>query len=192
MKRIVWLGLFLLIILSGTGATATYEFEPSPADLYGLDHYRNYTWGIGWRAPQGEVITGASLKFDNIRNWRTEPNDLWVHLLDNLPVGVTQEWDWREGGDDFAGRGILLHHWQNLSATAHDIVYLFSALEVGILNEYSADALWGAAFDPDCHFYNDGIKLTIETAKAPAPTTILLFGTGLLFLVALKRRSDHP
>jgi len=37
-------------------------------------------------------------------------------------------------------------------------------------------------FDPDCHFFNDGISLDIQTARIPAvpePATLLLLGAGL-------------
>jgi hypothetical protein len=38
-------------------------------------------------------------------------------------------------------------------------------------------------FDPDCHFFNNGISLDIQTGKIPAvpePASLLLLGTGLI------------
>jgi hypothetical protein len=53
------------------------------------DHWRYYTWGIAWQLPEDETITGASLFFDNIRNWDNRPNDLWIQLLDKATARVT-------------------------------------------------------------------------------------------------------
>ena len=120
----------LLLSVSVAGAT-TYDF--SAGTMQGLDHYRYYKWQIGWSVPEGEKIVGASLFFDDIRNWQWEENDLYVHLLDNpnmsggrwIAPGVKRYWDGQGGGDNFDGQGILLHHWENLPDTAQDITYNF-------------------------------------------------------------------
>jgi PEP-CTERM motif-containing protein len=54
------------------------------ANQFDLDHHRAYTWQINnINIPQGQVITGATLTFTSIRNWDTNPNRLFVHLLDS-------------------------------------------------------------------------------------------------------------
>jgi len=55
------------------------------------------------------------------------------------------------------------------------------------LNSFAADGLFGLAFDPDCHYWNDGVQLTIN-AEVPEPATLLLFGLGTLGLAAYRRR----
>ena len=180
--------IILVFMLGGVTEAATYTFQPTPADLYDLDHYCYYTWGIDWDIPAGEIIVSASLFFDDIRNWNSESNDLWVHLLDLANTGVTKYGDGKGGGDNFSGQGILLHHWQNLPASAQDITYDFDPFEIATLNTYVTDGNFGLGFDPDCHYYNNGITLNIETAPVPIPTTILLLGSGLLGFGLLSRR----
>ena len=180
--------IILVFMLGGVTEAATYTFQPTPADLYDLDHYRYYTWGIDWDIPAGEIIVSASLFFDDIRNWNKKSNDLWVHLLDSATAGVTRKRDNQGGGDNFSGQGILLHHWQDLPASAQDITYDFDLFEIATLNTYVTDGNFGLGFDPDCHYYNNGITLNIETAPVPIPTTILLLGSGLLGFGLLSRR----
>ena len=171
-------------------SSSPYIFQPNPVNLYDLDHYKYYTWGIDWPIPNGEKIVGATLFFDNIRNHNTSDNDLWVHLLDSVTPapGVTVGYDNQGGGDYFDGDGELLFHWHNLSATAQNITYTFNTADILALNIYATDGNFGFGFDPDCHFYNDGITLTIETSHAPVPGALLLLGSGLLYLVRIKRK----
>lgn len=169
---------------------STYTFTPpSPyEDLDDLDHYKYYTWGLNWDVPAGEVVVGANLFFDDIRNYNDSDNDLYVHLLDSVAVGVAIFTDNQGGGDNFAGDGVLLNHWQNLPSTAQDITYNFSAAELVSLSSYLADGNFGFGFDPDCHFYNNGITFTVETAPVPIPGAVWLLGSGMLGLLVVRRK----
>ncbi len=169
-------GMCVILLAGGMSAYAnTYELVPSPADLYDLDHHRYYTWGIDtpWDI-SNEVAVSATFSFDNIRNWRDEPNVLYIHLLDDAKLGVKQYRDNQQGGDNFAGEGVLLKVYRNLPATAQDLSFSFTPQQISVLNAYALDGRFAMGFDPDCHFYNDGAKLTVETVPVPEPSTVVL------------------
>ena len=196
---LVALALIFLIGLAVSAQAATYTFTSNdgsgvPNDFFDLDHGKYYTWGENWNIPANEVITGATLFFDNIRNWDTRSNDLWVHLLDSVSLGVSVGSDNQGGGDYFAnvysGDNILLHHWEDLSDQAQDITYYFSASELVVLTAYLADGNFGFGLDPDCHFYNDGVTFTITTdmSAVPVPAAVWLFGSGLIGLAGIRKK----
>ena len=198
-KHIIFVSVLSIILLSFNLSDAgilppdipqntpqTYRW--SPGDLFDLDHGSYYTWGIDWQIPQGETIIGAWLFMDNIRNYNDSPNDLWVHLLEGAPAGVSVGTDNGGGGDYFAGQGILLEHWVNLSNSPQDITYTFTPDDLVNLGLYAADGNFALGFDPDCHFYNDGIKLTIKTTHAPVPGAVWLLASGLIGLVSIRSR----
>ncbi len=166
-------------------ADTILTFSPSRVDLWDLDHSYAYGWGIDAVLPQGESVVAATLTFDNIRNWDNNPNVLYVDLLDDFAAGVTRAMDNR-GGDYFAddaGDRIPLVTYRNLPTSPQDLVYVFTAKQIDVLNDYVADGRIGIGIDPDCHFYNDGIELCLVT---PEPGTVALLAAGLP--VVIRRR----
>jgi hypothetical protein len=63
------------------------------------------------------------------------------------------------------------------------------------INEYAAHKIFGLGFDPDCHFYNAGISLILQTEQkvnhTPEPATLMLFGAGLLGLASRMRKKSQ-
>jgi len=173
----------IAIVLAPSAWAGLYVFNPNPADLWDLDHYGYYSWGIDWSPHQDERIDEVVLTFNNIRDYLIEQNDvLYTRLLDNPPLGTNQGFDNQASGDWFEGEGVLIDAWNDPGGyplPAVTLNYKFS--ELGLIddvNRYSADGTFGFGFDPDCHYFNDGIQLTVVT-DVPEPGTIALFALGL-------------
>lgn len=192
MKKISTLGYLVAILIIGSVASygAIFTFTPNPADIYDLDHYSAYTWGINWNSADFP-ITSAYLTFTNIQNWTSDPNDiLYMSLLDNATLGVTSFYDANITGDYFSDKGgILIDTWTDPddNITSENLTISFNSARIADLNNFASDGLFALAFDPDCHYWNDGIELTIN-ADVPEPTTMLLFGLGTLGLAAFRRK----
>lgn len=187
-----------------------------------LDHYSYYTWGMDLGNDINTAsITAASITFSEIRNWNSGDYDLWVRLLDHKPnttndkvtPGVKQYRDDQGGGDSFGNNGVLLHHYDesntvnripnpsgnfyaiknNPDTYGQTITLDFTDNTVAMSSlKAMTDGLIGLGFDPDCHFWNEGVSFSITTASSaspvPEPATMLLFGTGLIGLAGYRRR----
>lgn len=182
---------------------------------FNLDHHDAYTWRIGGVNLQGQTITGATLTFSNISNWDRNPNMLFIHLLDtarNSGVASFQDAPANQVpvtdiADDFAGTRYLNNPLvapgtantfltqQSFTTTATNFVYTFTADQLQILSAYfmnGGDIAFG--FDPDCHFWNNGITFsftTCPTTPTPEPATLALLGTGLAGLYYRRRRQQQ-
>ncbi|RLG23281.1 hypothetical protein DRN85_09655, partial [Methanosarcinales archaeon] len=107
-----------------------------------------YTWGISNDVlsdsiPDGSIITEAELTIHNVTNIAdNEDGALYIHLLDNPPLGFVSNNDYGSG-DFFESQGILLTPvYHDQTAGTEERVYIFSALN----DEFSP--LWNI-FNPD-------------------------------------------
>ena len=137
-------------------------------------------------------FTGATLTITNIRNWNSGANVLHLHLLDSaINSGVASFVDddpahstVSDLTDDFtstryhngkdatgassawllaAGTGDTWMASPSFTTTGVNYTYAFTTSNLTTLNQYywnSGDIALG--FDPDCHLYNDGVKLTLN------------------------------
>jgi len=197
MKMIVISSLVLILAMVGTVKANLYTLQPPPLpdhDLWDLDHYKYYAWKITssqLNPPSDEIIIGAGLFLDNIENWDNQPNSLYISLLSGNDLSFTGEvftgTDNASAGDDVLTDfdGVPLVTFQDLPDSPQDLMYYFTAGDIDMLNAYAGDGVFGIGFDPDCHYWNDGIVLAIQTI--PEPATCLLLGLGVLMAKRRKR-----
>lgn len=182
----------VLLALTPVAGADSITLEPSPDDLYDLPHQYYYTWGLATEDDASLlVVTDATLTFKYLRNNDWSDNKLYVHLLDTAPEGVTSYYDNQGGGDNFAGQGIELVTYTNLSPIPYTREYEFTADEIATLNDYLDNGSdFALGFDPDCHFYNCGVEMSVETTTTgvPEPSTMLLVSAGLLAVGKAPRR----
>ncbi len=193
---------------------------------FDLDHHRAYTWQIN-NIPSlaGKTITSARITFRGIANWDTNPNMLFVHLLNSANAGfngnnqiasvvdaagepVTNINDYFLGsntlgpggsnntflfsrGFNMVGQGASAYFTGPGTYVAQDYTYTFNAAQLAALAAYiSAGNNIAFGFDPDCHFWNNGVVFTIETASVPEPMSMILLGSGLAGLYLRKRKRN--
>ena len=190
-----------------TSAGASYSYVPERSDLWDLDHYKYYVCKIDdfVALGPGHSITSATLTIDNINNWNDNTNHLYIHLLsgndfelgNNLvsapfPASSTETifvgYDGQGQSDNAANyNGIHLDTYIDTDGGSggakEDYEYHFTEQDLAALSSYASDGVFGLGFDPDCHYWNDGVKLEITTVPEPATMVLLVLG-GLV----LRRR----
>ncbi len=172
MRKILCFGMLLVGMTAVTiSASEVFTYTPDPADIHDLDHYKWYTWGIDVSNLDGLAIEEIELRFENISNYNNGDNVLYLHLLDNATLGISSGNDDQDPADYFDGMGPLIDAWvdENGADASDNLSFLLS--ERGLINDaqnFVMDGVLGIGFDPDCHFYNDGISLVITASGETA------------------------
>jgi hypothetical protein len=199
--------LVLFTLAAVTAFASSMTFTPTPADLGDLNHQNLYTWRIDNVNLGGQTITGATLSIKNLANWNNDPNELFMYLLDTAvqsgvgtymedPSGVGPITDsfglHSTGGLVAAGTAqTLLTEPTGFTTSPTNYSYTFTAGQLSTLQTYIGNGSnFALGFDPDCHYFNDGVSLKITTAPAsvPEPSSVVLLGSGLLASLTLLRR----
>ena len=212
---LLMLGVFSSVVFAGTSFTPLSPYQ----DLGDLDHYSCYVWQVDYELAENEVIVGASLSISQINNWDYRETDDILNMrllsqadaaaaksdipLDIVATGsgqvVMRGEDNRAVGDAFASYGIALTSYTDTTRSPEDFLYNFNATQVEKLNELVTydpveDMGFALSFDPDCHYWNDGITLNIETAirppspPVPVPGAFLLTALGAGLVGHVRRR----
>jgi hypothetical protein len=186
-------GFFAAMLLTSLGSAqavfTTQTFTPNPANLNDLDHHSAYSWKLSGLTTQ--TITYASINISQIQNWDATANMLFVWLLDTaINPGVFSIVDDPTNSapapisDYFAGSasGLISATTAKTKLTEASFTmtpvnwsYTFDSYELGKLNQYIAATTAhtiALGFDPDCHYFNNGICFTIGYGGSPGPSPI--------------------
>ncbi len=208
----------LFVAVSAQATVTTLSFQPTPADLNDLDHHSLYTWRINNINLTGQAVTSATLSFTNISNWDNNPNVLHLHLFDTAinsgvasfiddPSSSTNSTDMT---DDFintryhsnpnwlikAGTSDTLLGNPTFTTTGVNYTLNFNASQLQALNAYITngnDIAFG--LDPDCHFFNDGVKFTMNLTPVPEMSSLcpiigLIAAIGFTHLLRRRRSAQ--
>lgn len=185
------------------------SWSPNPSNLNNLDHHSLYTWRIDDLNVDPSKIRSVTLSFSSIRNWDKNANVLHLHLLDTAKrSGVRSFIDDPAGAapvadltDDFIStRYHNQSNWLVSAGTADTFLadqsftlnpvnwsFTLTPSQLAAFRSYVSNGNNVAfGFDPDRHFFNNGIIVTMLVPDSGM--TLGLLGIALAAILLARNR----
>jgi hypothetical protein len=128
--------------------------------------------------------------------WRTDNDnstDNFATGANDKRIGIYRDLDGTYRESSQPGDPEITFDFANLANQPSTVTPLPSDVNlIDDLNLWAADGNWAIGFDPDCHYFNNGVKLTITTRSVPTqtipePMSLMLGVMGLGSVAGLRR-----
>jgi len=193
-----------------TALATTYNFSSTSlsssdqAALKSMPDTNSFIWELSSAAlnTATTTVTSATLTITCLYDWENAAADkLYVNLYNTSSgsnvINTVNTNDPSDTTNYFAGNpnALLLGTPDGAASdyglsNPHNYTITFNASQLAALASDLKDGYFGFAFDPDCHWYDNGMTFTYTTAPVPEPGALTLLGIGMAgFAIFGKRRA---